>query len=268
MTTRLRHARIALAAITAFAGGNAFAALLTYSGEDSAPARTVPPGGNAATARDAFQAQLVNSSIRSEGFESFTTGNQGPLSLPFGGAPIATLTSAATTGHVENNNGDVGSGFTGRFNTTAGGSLWWESAGSFGVQFDQGVSALGFYGTDWSDFSGSLSLALFDTNGNPIYAGDPALVLSGPGAGNVSGSLSFFGLTVSDARVGRVQFTVAQNPNNTTLDVLGFDDLLIGDLKAPPSDVPEPATLALAALGLAGLAASRQRRSVLATPRL
>ncbi len=40
---------------------------------------------------------------------------------------------------------------------------------------------------------------------------------------------------------------------------IGFDDVAIGALDAGPAPVPEPASLALGALGLAGLAASRRK---------
>lgn len=50
----------------------------------------------------------------------------------------------------------------GGFNTTAGGSIWWDVNGAFSITFlqDTKILAFGFYGTDIGDNNGHMTLWL------------------------------------------------------------------------------------------------------------
>ena len=271
MTPQFRPARFALAVVLALAAGGVLAAPTVYYGEDTAPNSTVPDSGNALSARTAFLKQLLPTPLQTEGFENFQPSVSIPPStaLPltlFGSGSGISLASGA--GGVTNLGTDVsGNVSTGRFNTTAGGKNWWETNGDFTIAFASAVHAFGMYGTDWGDFGGSFSLTLTDTNdattqlvlcgsGLNVYLPGSTVPTDACGSGTTSGTLSFLGFVDPTVGYKSITFNIA-SPGST--DYFGFDDLVTGVLPAPTHNVPEPATLALAGLALAGLAASRRR---------
>jgi len=254
----LSTALIALAA--ASVPGLSNAAPTTFFGSDFNVGGLVPPNGNALFARNAFLTAVNNSFGESFESTSIVNGTAPTSAVPLSvfGNRASLFNNSGTAGRIQNDPFVAGEA-TGRFNTTSSvAGKWWETDSSFSLTFSAATQALGFYGTDFGDFEGALTLSFFlglaaiESNVRvPLVAAD-------------SGSLLFFGYVNTQA-FDRVVFNVGQfNPNNPgTFDVLGFDDFLIGTANGGPgpgpNPVPEPGTLALVALSL-GLLAARRRR--------
>jgi hypothetical protein len=223
----------------------AHAVPVVYFGENLNPASTV--SGAPVTARNNFLSHVVG--VDSEGFE--TKSGTAPLTLNFTGSssPLtATLTGAGAVNTAPQ---------TGSYNTTAGGSRYWQVSGAFTIDFGSAspISAFGFYGTDIGDIGGSLTIALLDTHGHTTNLTVANTV------GGTNGSLLFWGFTDSVNEYTKITF----GNTATGQDVFGFDDMVVGDLQQVTNATPEPTTLALIGLGLvfaSGVSRRKARRSV------
>lgn len=217
------------------------AAPITYFGQNLSPGSTVV--GAPLTARTNFLSNVVN--VDSEGFE--TKSGSAPLVLNFTGS--STPLSASLTGAGVVNTAPQ----TGSFNTTSGGSRYWQVSGAFAIDFGTTapISAFGFYGTDIGDINGNLTIGLLDTN-------NVTTTFTLSTAGSANGNLLFWGFTDNAKAYTKVTF------GNTASgrDVFGFDDMVVGDLtQVQSAAVPEPTTLALVGLGLFAAIRVGQRKA-------
>jgi len=264
MTPTPRLTCAMLAAALTLAVGSALATPVPLSGEDPNAPYAVTPGSAPDLAQASFLSKLTSSSVLTEDFQDKGLGT-GALTGLFGGLSNSSLAvvGGLSTGSVTDQQVEGGT-VTGRFSTSPGctadadgaGCNWWVASGSFTIAFGRQVSAFGFFGTDIGDFDGTLSISLIDDG----VVLETLSVLGGNAAGvastETSTSLLFYGFTDQTQSYDTIRFNITQR--GTTTDWLGFDDMIIGDL-ATTNGVPEPTTLALVALSLAGLAASRRK---------
>jgi hypothetical protein len=263
-----------LGALCLGAGSSAWAEPSIYFGTDVGPLTSVLDGSASKEARSLFEAKLA-----SQRNEEFVTRTDNPSDLPnplFGGDPKVTLSGEGTV-----TNADCGpeenDPCTGRFDTTpGGGTSWWESASIFTLEFEDPISAFGFYATDVGDFNARLLVRLFEGTASQPSGNDSEFitVIEGPTGGEEegpeppNGSLLFWGFTDATTQYWKIEFVVDQYDRACSesgkCDFVGFDSLVFGPLKRfvepPPTDIPEPGTLALGALSLGLLGFARRHR--------
>lgn len=257
---------IAMAGIVATASPG-HAAQTIFLGINPAPAGVV--SGDPLTARNAFLAAL-DGSAGTESFEGVTTGTT-PTGFAFAGSAgtiTASFQPAANSFFttVETAATDVNGG---RFATS--GSRFLRSDSLFSLGFDTAVAAFGFFGTDFGDFNGLVTLSLLHANGTTTSLNPTLTPLA-------NGSLLFFGVVDAANPFTRVTFSAALANGSPSSDLFGFDDFIIADagqLALPGGGggggaaIPEPATWAMliAGFALAGASIRRSRSRESRTPR-
>ena len=223
---------------------------MTFFGEDLNPGGTVPAGGAAETARMSFLSNLQGVGNEDfEGFANLTSIGGAGINIAFpGSSGNITATLQGRGGICDQNIGGTVNTLTcgfARFATSPDNYL--QSAGNgFTVDFDAPIAAFGFYGTDFGDIQGRMTLTL--SNG-----GVEMLDIPHTQGGAANGNVLFWGFIDPATTYTSIAFTNTGGSG----DVFGFDDMVIGDERQV--QIPVPATFMLLGLGLIGLAA-RQRR--------
>jgi hypothetical protein len=206
---------------------------------------------NSTAAQLAFLANL--SGVTTENFEGLTPGLlAAPISLMFG-ADTATLSVSAAS---EIRNVPVGT-YNGTHPISGNQYLLQNVAAqnTFEIAFSSPQAAFGFFATDIGDAGARLVLTFTTVGGGTESITVPnSTTGTGP---SVSGSVLYFGLIDTRNLFTKVTFT----NTNSTQDGFGFDDMTVGREGQVVATVPEPATLALFGLGLAGLGLSRRRKA-------
>ncbi|MEH8018578.1 PEP-CTERM sorting domain-containing protein [Rheinheimera muenzenbergensis] len=220
---------------------SAQAAPIIFFGENQTDPFAI--GADPAAAQTSFLSNLTG--VGTEDFEGFSIPTIAPLDILFAGSTGNITATMTGGGQIANTTG------AGRFNTSAGGSQWWEISGLFSINFDTAISAFGFFGTDIGDFDGQITVALLDIN-NVVTN----LVIDNSING-INGANLFWGFI----DVNNAYTSISFGNTAAGTDFFGFDDFTIGDrqqIRIPT--VPEPATLAMFGLAICGLVTSRRQK--------
>lgn len=240
----------------------------------TSPGCYVAPGDrvNSTAAYDSWIVQLLGGTTVLESFQDIPLGTVSPFGLTgyagdvtaaidYDGVPGGSGVIANGTVTNPNNTAQTLAG-AGLYGVTANGAVnddqttdqFFFTNGGFNLNFTSGapVFAFGFWGVDIGDFDKAFTARIFDRSNNQLGAD---LVYAG---GKPSGSLLFAGY-VGNQPISRVRFVFQDNAK----DGFGFDEMTIGiDTEGTVTEVvPEPATMALLATGLVGLAGARRRRN-------
>ncbi len=142
---------------------------------------------------------------------------------------------------------------------------WLEATSTFTLTLGTAINAFSFAVTDLGDYDGIFEIS-FELNGvEQIKRRLMNQVGSETDPTDFNGNLLFYGIQ-ADFNFDKVIFSITQvprgpgNPADRDTDVLGFDNFVFGRHGNTGGNVPEPTSLALVALALAGLGAAGAKR--------
>ncbi len=204
--------------------------------------------GAALTARNAFAAAITGLQVCD--FESMSVGAVGAgAAIGFGGGVTGTLTcnqynaahttlSSSTTDVIDN------SGASARWNTTSGGSKWYEFTDELNITLSAAVTSFGLYITNLGTQDATLRITLRNSTASANRSANAGVSYYVPKATALPGAASllrFWGVTdempFDRITIQTVYYTTLtelefENPVfhvKTTPQVVGIDDLLIGN---------------------------------------
>jgi PEP-CTERM motif len=227
----------------AFPTGGARAGFTTYFGIDQGNGTPPTTPNLSLAARTSFVSALGTVGV--ENFESYGVGTP-PASLSFTGSGV-TATATYAAGESINNVPDNGA-----FATSGTHYLDSQGVRDDHLVFSSPVAGIGFYVTDISDGGTAPDqISVVAT----LAGGGTKTFTTSVTTGNSNANVLFFGVVGTDPSELFSGVEIL-NTFSTEGDVHGIDDITVGLTTA----VPEPSSLLMLGIGLAGLAGNRWRR--------